>query len=152
MTNSGYIPHFRNKKLKLAHGLYLSGEVHQSGTVRKMLLEIEDEMCCRAPCCSVVAKYSLFFALSTIIRNHPGINHQKSAKAADHLTQSIKLSIDYIQRNFDQKLTLEKIASVACLSPTYYSCIFKKLNGVSVWKYINIKRVEKPYIGTNLVE
>ena len=113
------------------------------GTVRKMLLEIEDEMCCRAPCCSVVAKYSLFFALSTIIRNHPGINHQKSAKAADHLTQSIKLSIDYIQRNFDQKLTLEKIASVACLSPTYYSCIFKKLNGVSVWKYINIKRVEK---------
>lgn len=113
------------------------------GIVRKTLLEIEDEMYYRSPCYSVVVKYHLFFALSTIIRNQHGINYPTSAIATDNLTQSIKLSIDYIQRNFDQKLTLEKIASVACLSPTYFSYIFKKLNGISLWKYINIKRVEK---------
>lgn len=113
------------------------------GRVREMLIEIEDEMCHRLPCHSVVVKYHLFSALSTIIRNHPGVNYNKTVKAADQLTQSIKLSIDYIQRNFDRKLTLEELAKVACLSPTYFSYIFKKLNGISLWKYISIKRVEK---------
>ena len=115
----------------------------KDGTVREMLAAIEDEMCHQYPCYSVVVKYRLFSALSTIIRNHPGVNYQKSVKAADHLTQSIKLSIDYIQRNFERKLTLEELARVACLSPTYFSYIFKKLNGISLWKYINIKRVER---------
>ena len=94
-------------------------------------------------CYSVVVKYHLLSALSTIIRNHPGINYKKSVKTADHLTQSIKQSIDYIQRNFEKKLTLEELARVACLSPTYFSYVFKKLNGISLWKYINIKRVER---------
>ena len=111
--------------------------------VKKELLAIEEELACQAPCYSVIAKYHLFAALSDIIRNHPGVNCQKSVKATDHLTQSIRLSIDYIQRNFEQKLTLEELASIACLSPTYFSYVFKKLNGVSLWKYINIKRVEK---------
>ena len=115
----------------------------KDGRVCKKLMEIEDEMCQKLPCYSVVVKYQLFSALSTIIRNHPGVNYQQSVKAADHLTQSIKLSIDYIQRNFERKLTLEELAKVACLSPTYFSYIFKKLNGISLWKYINIKRVEK---------
>ncbi len=112
-------------------------------TVRSKLLAIEEELERQAPCYAVVAKYHLFSALSTIIRNHPGINRQTSVKATDHLTQSIRFSIDYIQGNLDQKLTLEKLASVACLSPTYFSSVFKKLNGISLWKYINIKRVEK---------
>ena len=113
------------------------------GTICNTLLAIEDEMCCQRPCYSVVVKYRLFSALSTIIRNHPGVNYQKSVKTTDHLTQSIKLSIDYIQRNFERKLTLEELARIACLSPTYFSYIFKKLNGIPLWKYINIKRVER---------
>ena len=128
--------HSRNDKFK---NLYSD----KDGSVRETLIEIEDEMCRQRPCHSVVVKYRLFSALSTIIRNHPGVNYQKSVKAADHLTQSIKLSIDYIQRNFERKLTLEELAKVACLSPTYFSYVFKKLNGISLWKYINIKRVER---------
>lgn len=112
-------------------------------TVQKRLLAIEDELQGQSPCYAVVAKYHLFFALCTILRNHPGINCQTSVKATDHLTQSIRLSIDYIHRNIEQKLTLERIAAVACLSPSYFSYVFKKLNGVSLWKYIHIKRVEK---------
>ena len=128
--------HSRNSEFK---NLYWD----RDGEVCKTLLTIEDEMYRQRPCYSVVVKYRLFSALSTIIRNHPGVNYQKSVKAADHLTQSIKLSIDYIQRNFERKLTLEEIAKVACLSPTYFSYIFKKLNGISLWKCINIKRVER---------
>jgi len=115
----------------------------RGGEVCKTLLTIEDEMCHQCPCFSVIVKYRLFSALTIILRNHPGINYQKSLKATDHLTQSIKMSIDYIQRNIERKLTLEELARVACLSPTYFSYIFKKLNGIPLWKYINIKRVER---------
>ena len=128
--------HSRNAEFK---NLYSD----KSGAIRETLLTIEDEMCHQRPCFSVIVKYRLFSALSTIIRNHPGVNYRKTVQAADHLTQSVKLSIDYIQRNFDRKLTLEELARVACLSPTYFSYIFKKLNGISLWKYINIKRVER---------
>ena len=128
--------HSRNAEFK---NLYSDN----SGEVCKTLLEIEEEMRYQRPCFSVIVKYRLFSALTTILRNHPGVNYQKTVKATDHLTQSIKLSIDYIQRNFERKLTLEELARVACLSPTYFSYIFKKLNGISLWKYINIKRVER---------
>ena len=128
--------HSRNAEFK---NLYSDN----SGEVCKTLLEIEEEMRYRFPCFSVIVKYRLFSALTTILRNHPGVNYQKTVKAADQLTQSIKLSIDYIQRNLERKLTLEELARVACLSPTYFSYIFKKLNGISLWKYINIKRVER---------
>ena len=42
------------------------------GTVREKLMAIEEEMCNQSPCYSVVVKYQLFYALSTMIRNHRG--------------------------------------------------------------------------------
>ena len=115
----------------------------KDGTVRAALLAIEDELREMRPCFFVMVRYLLFSALSSILRNHPGVERKRSIKATDNLTQSIKLSIDYIQSNFERRLTLEELAQVACLSPTYFSHVFKKLNGVSPWKYINIKRVER---------
>ena len=49
----------------------------------------------------------------------------------------------YIQKNLDTRLTLAELASVACLSPNYFSYVFKKYNGISLWEYIAIKRVER---------
>ena len=39
--------------------------------------------------------------------------------------------------------TLEELAELSCFSRTYFSALFKSLNGVSPWEYINIKRIEK---------
>lgn len=128
--------HSRNSEFQ---NLYLD----KDGEVCKALLTMEDEMCHQRPCFSVIVKYRLFAALTAILRNHPGVDYQRSLKATDHLTQSIKLSIDYIQQNLERKLTLEELARIACLSPTYFSYVFKKLNGIPLWKYINIKRVEQ---------
>ena len=56
---------------------------------------------------------------------------------------NMRRAIRYIDENLEQKLTLRTIADVACLTPTYFSSVFKKLNGVSPWEYITIKRVER---------
>ena len=55
----------------------------------------------------------------------------------------MRAALDYINENLTSKLTLKKIASVACLSPNYFSHVFKKYNGIALWDYINIKRGEK---------
>lgn len=60
---------------------------------------------------------------------------------SDHAT--IDRSMDYINENLCENLTLSDIAAKANLSPNYYCNVFKKLNGVTPWEYITAKRVEK---------
>ena len=50
--------------------------------------------------------------------------------------------IQYINTNISKKLSLEELADISCFSRTYFSVLFKELNGISPWDYINIKRVE----------
>ena len=113
------------------------------GTLQKMLLEIEKELSQKRPCYAVAVRYLLFMALLSLIRNHAGVDHTKTGKASDSTAQSLRLSIDYIQQNLESKLTLKEISAVACLCPTYFSYVFKKFNGISLWEYITIKRVER---------
>lgn len=55
----------------------------------------------------------------------------------------IGTALDYINKNLSSPLSLETIASEAGMSRTYFCLIFKKLNGMTPWEYINIKRIEK---------
>lgn len=48
----------------------------------------------------------------------------------------------YIYRNFKQPLTLEQAASVASLSPTYFSKKFKQLTGMGFKEYLNFVRLK----------
>lgn len=52
-------------------------------------------------------------------------------------------SIAYIDKNFKADITLDEIASSVGYSRCYFSSIFKKCMGMSVWDYICIKRIEE---------
>lgn len=116
---------------------------HESETVGEYLKSIERELYQKRECYVMAVKCSLFMALASIIRENDCIDHNKLVKASDSTTQSLRLAIDYIQQNLESKLTLDEIAAHACVSPTYFSYLFKKFNGISLWEYISIKRVEK---------
>ncbi|MBR2907692.1 MAG: helix-turn-helix transcriptional regulator [Clostridia bacterium] len=115
----------------------------REGMIRGSLLELERELRDKKQCYAVAARYVLFMMLTHIIRNYSCIDHSKSVKASDSITHGLRLAIDYIQENLESKLTLKELADVACLSPTYFSSVFKKFNGISLWEYISIKRVER---------
>ena len=51
--------------------------------------------------------------------------------------------INYIDNNLENELTLDVLSDVAHMSKTYFSCQFRKLNGISPWEYITIKRIER---------
>lgn len=50
--------------------------------------------------------------------------------------------MDYIHRCLTESLTLNGIADAVGVSPTYFSAVFKQVNGVTLWEYINEKRIE----------
>ena len=113
------------------------------GAVRGALLQLEEELRDERPCYAVAVKCRLFLSLATLMRAHGCVDYKRAVRASDSMTQSIRLSLDYIRQNLERELTLAEIAGVACLSPTYFSHAFKKFNGISLWKYISIKRVER---------
>lgn len=50
--------------------------------------------------------------------------------------------MNYINFHLDSHLTLQELAQIACVSPAYFSSIFKRYNGVTLFEYITQKRVE----------
>ena len=50
--------------------------------------------------------------------------------------------MDYICEHFSEPITLRDIAATAGLCRTYYCSVFKELNGMTPWDYVNIKRIE----------
>lgn len=54
----------------------------------------------------------------------------------------IQKSVDYIKKHFQEKLTLEKVASEIFMNPKYFSRIFKKEIGISFSKYVNTLKIK----------
>lgn len=51
--------------------------------------------------------------------------------------------LNYIEKNYYKKLTLEELAGKSFYNPSYFSSIFKECFGVSPMQYISKKRLEK---------
>lgn len=51
-------------------------------------------------------------------------------------------SVDYINQHFSEDLTLADLAAESMLSKNYYGSLFKALNGITPWEYLNSKRIE----------
>ncbi len=57
--------------------------------------------------------------------------------------QKIVSAISYINERFNEGITLEEVAAQVGYSRCYFSHIFNKCMGMSVWEYICIKRIEE---------
>ena len=68
------------------------------------------------------------------VRKEPGMswNQRLFSKAAQ-----------YIEKNYIMEITLEEIARHMGFSPNYFSSLFKKTAGISIFDYLNKVRVEK---------
>lgn len=113
------------------------------GGLSAMILSLEREIRERRACFPVTAKYLLFSILAEIIRRYDCVNQSTVPGTSSAQTKNIRRAIDYIGENLDQPLTLAALADTAYMSPTYFSSVFKRLNGISPWQYITIKRVER---------
>lgn len=77
----------------------------------------------------------------TLSRALQGGNHPAIAK--QNAYQRIAAAIAYMDANFREDITLEKIASHIGYSRCYFSTVFRQCMGMTPWDYISIKRIEE---------
>jgi len=111
--------------------------------LRNKICDIKHELSDKSIGYKIECKNRLFCALVYILRSYDYFDIDENYTKYRATTEKMKKAMNYINENLEEKITLEKIASIACMTPTYFSAVFKKLNGISPWEYIIIKRVEK---------
>ena len=113
----------------------------EAGVLRQYHDRIRTEFLRREEHYAAAVKSCLELLLIEILRNH-GYASGKTPGGRFNLS-GILAVYDYIDDHLDEELTLRMLAGVACLSPNYFSHLFRKVNGVALWDYIIAKRVEK---------
>ncbi len=89
------------------------------------------------------ARYNLFSAFVSLIRDFDYIDDSITYSGNKNSVASVSRALKFIDENIEKPITLEEIAKEAAMIPTYFSTVFKQINGISPWKYITIKRIEK---------
>ena len=110
--------------------------------LKDVILNIEKEMSERESAYALQVKYMLFSALTHILREYNYTSDDGFRTESTSVTKKLKDAMHFIDANICEKITLKEIAAVAYMTPTYFSSVFKKFNGLSLWDYITIKRVE----------
>lgn len=109
--------------------------------LKNYILQTEQEIKSSAISSNLQTKLLIYSALIHIIRKYNAV--AESTVQSNIPAENLKEAIVFINNNLDKPITLNSIAEISCLTPTYFSAVFKKYNGVSPWDYIKIKRVER---------
>lgn len=111
--------------------------------IRQLLEEIFEECSNHPPSYELMVKAKLMTILANMVRHFNSELESANATIASksHL-ERMEQSMKYILSHLGEELTLDDLAQRACMSRSYYSAIFKDLNGVSVWDYIISQRVD----------
>lgn len=89
----------------------------------------------------LIVKAELLLILGHLGRRYTSLLAAPSVQSDLHL-QQLEDALNYIDSNLTGELTLEEIARSAGMSRSYFSAVFKKMNGLSVWDYITNKRIQ----------
>ena len=57
--------------------------------------------------------------------------------------RSMELALRYMHANFAGEIRLTDIAKEAYMPPNYFCTVFRRMNGMTVWQYINILRIDR---------
>lgn len=91
---------------------------------------------------ALMVKYILFSMLLTLVRDYDYVDKTQEYSSLEKTVRPMEAALEFIDNNLSNHITLNDIAKRAMMSPTYFSAVFKKMNGLSPWEYITIKRVE----------
>ena len=125
----------------LFHGPAFSNRIpsDKGGFLRDCHEKIRSEFKTKKDSYPLAIRSYLDLILIELLRHH---GYGSSAVPKSALPYLLRV-YDYIDARLDERMTLAEIASVAGMSPNYFSRRFKEWNGLSLWDYITSKRVEK---------
>ncbi|NLB82526.1 MAG: AraC family transcriptional regulator [Clostridiaceae bacterium] len=113
-----------------------------TNTIRDILFNIENEFLKKQPEFELMVKVEILRLLVVAIRGYDYVNAHSFSVRLQSLN-SLEKAMNYIDKNLSDDITLNSLAKNANMSKTYFCTFFKRLNGISPWDYITIKRIEK---------
>ena len=108
--------------------------------ISALMLSMESEFECAKPEYELVVKIRLLTLLVLLARSC-GVDGRPERINSPSLHALDKV-MEYISANLSSPLSLDDLAAHANMSRSYFSTTFRRLNGVSPWEYITMKRVE----------
>lgn len=107
----------------------------------ELMQQLRQECHSRQPEYELIVKATLMQLLGYLGRHHTALLEQPAPGPTAHLRE-LEEALNYMDAHLTEDLTLEQIARAAGLSRSYFSAVFRQLNGVTVWDYITRKRIE----------
>ena len=109
--------------------------------IRVMLRQIDREFLQKADCYDLMVKNMLLTTLVLIRRHYAAWFEPNTGRQNAALVEQLRTVMQYIDENLFADLNLEMLSDAAHMSRSYFSSLFKQLNGLSPWEYIVSRRV-----------
>lgn len=112
--------------------------------VIRLFYEIENEFFNQPANFEIMIKAKLLSVLVLLTREYGYVNAAPQSKPLQiKCVNELSRVIDYVNCHFSSNLTLEKLSQVGNMSPNYLCKVFKQFNGMTIWNYLLIRRVEE---------
>ena len=132
---------FFNRKNKPTNKIDKNSEAYP--IIYDLLFKIKKEAMTKKAEYGTIINVHLINILVEMIRSYGGQLSDDDAIYSTHTLHYTEKVLNYIDEHLGSDLTLAELSEVAHMSKNYFCRQFRKLNGISPWEYITIKRVEK---------
>jgi AraC-like DNA-binding protein/quercetin dioxygenase-like cupin family protein len=144
----GMAPDYRLLKVFFARNAAFQHRLDRSSPatseVAKILIGMEREMIEKPLFYDLQVKIMMKSLLLLILRKYDYWGADARIGPITHVeAYHMKKVLGFIDDNISKKLTLKILSKQAAFSPTYFSALFKRYNGITLTKYITCRRVEK---------
>ena len=140
-SNKDLIRIFFNRKKKPLNKIVFESD--SAETIKNLIFKMENEISLKKNEYDTMLKIHLINILVEMFRFFEDNLTQTDISYSSQSLRYMEDALNYIDEHLENELTLEMLSDVAHMSKTYFCSQFRKLNGISPWEYITIKRVER---------
>lgn len=125
-----------------AYSHKLSTRADAARELARRLQAVEQEFIQKKTDYRLMAKLQILELLVLIRREYADWFQKPTGRVQVSYLSQMELALDYIDRNLTEDIHLEEVARQAAMSSAYFSTLFKKLNGMTLWEYVQSRRIE----------
>jgi AraC-like DNA-binding protein/quercetin dioxygenase-like cupin family protein len=142
MVDFQYLQPFYDHSVEFSHRIPTGSAVNAE--ILALFGRICREMTERGSHYQIAAKSLLCEILLLLVRFYDqfAIDHSESENRMERL-QRLKKVFSCMQEHYQEKISLEKLSTIACMSPSYLCKFFKQTTGCTLKEYLHRIRIDK---------